>query len=85
KNETEVQNKAEFLCETALKQKPDGIDILGPAPAAIQKTKSNFRWQILLKSHNIRKLHETAKELLNKSSSIKGIKISVDVDPMSLL
>ncbi|MCK9555674.1 primosomal protein N' [bacterium] len=85
KNEAHVQNKAEFLHGTVLKNKPDGIDILGPAPAAIQKTKSNFRWQILLKSQNIRKLHETAKELLNKSSSIKGIKISADVDPLSLL
>ncbi|MDD5644459.1 MAG: primosomal protein N' [bacterium] len=85
KNEANVKSKAEFLYETALKNKTTGIEFLGPAPAAIQKTKCNFRWQILLKSRDIKALRKAAKGILNNSNLTGGISLSVDVDPLSLL
>lgn len=61
--------------------------ILGPAPAAREKLKGRYRFQILIKTIRGRELREvlgaTLEELRRQGESLK--RISVDVDPVDLL
>ncbi|MDA2923871.1 primosomal protein N', partial [Acidobacteria bacterium AH-259-L09] len=61
--------------------------ILGPAPAALEKLKGQYRLQILIKTTSRKELHQvlecTLNDLREKKVSLKGI--SIDIDPISLL
>jgi primosomal protein N' (replication factor Y) len=65
----------------------DKIEILGPCPCEISKIKNNYRWQIIIKGDmdlNLKKyirdrIYETVKEVYNH------IRVSIDVNPLSLL
>ena len=61
------------------------IEVLGPAPAPIEKLRNRYRWQLLLKGKQISPLHEFAsyaREILPRSPSIR---LHIDVDPYSML
>ena len=86
-----VQKSAEAI---AKRIEPKGLfKMLGPSAAALSKIQGNYRWQILLMSlkqtdaggvlmkKNIRKALADYK----KSHRIKGVTISIDVDPVSIL
>ncbi|MFQ5930201.1 MAG: primosomal protein N' [Acidobacteriota bacterium] len=61
--------------------------ILGPARAALEKLKGQYRLQILIKTTSRKELHQvlecTLNDLREKKVSLKGI--SIDIDPISLL
>ena len=63
------------------------LRILGPAPAAIEKLKKDYRVQILVKSTDRKEMHEvlldSLEEIGKKGSDLK--RISVDIDPVNLL
>lgn len=62
------------------------INILGPSPSPIYKIRNQYRWQMLLRSANLNILHKFSKRLisvLSRSGSLNGVKVSVDVDPIS--
>jgi primosomal protein N' (replication factor Y) len=65
------------------------VEILGPSSAIRGKIRNRYRWQILLKSGQMRILSELTKEFLIKSYSSPckntNIKINIDVDPIDLL
>jgi primosomal protein N' (replication factor Y) (superfamily II helicase) len=89
KNEGLLINRAQKLGVTLKQAIADikSIDILGPCPCAISKIKELYRWQIILKGnfeqslvHNIkRSIYEDFKDVYN------DIKISIDINPVSLL
>jgi primosomal protein N' (replication factor Y) (superfamily II helicase) len=59
-------------------------ELLGPAPAAIERLAGRYRWQILLKggldeSLNLRELGEM------RSHCPPGVSLAIDVDPLHLL
>jgi primosomal protein N' (replication factor Y) len=61
------------------------IEVLGPAPAPIEKLRNRYRWQLLLKGKQISPLLEIAnlaRDLLPRSRSVR---LHVDVDPYSML
>lgn len=61
------------------------IEILGPAPAPIEKLRRRYRWQILLKGEKgpaLLKLARQALELLPRSRTTR---LYVDVDPYNML
>ncbi len=62
-----------------------GVEILGPAPAPIEKIRSLWRWHLVLKGGDSKKLRLTASAILGKVHDIKEVKIDVDVDPINLL
>ncbi len=62
-----------------------GIEILGPAPAPIEKIRSLWRWHIILKGKNAKALRQTANVILEKIKDVKEIRIDVDVDPINML
>ncbi len=72
-----------------LQSKLDGLfDLLGPAPAPLQKLGNKYRWHIVLKVSNPRAvktfLKENHKRLLPEKYS-KDVTLFIDVDPVWLL
>ncbi len=60
-------------------------EILGPAPAPIEKLRNFWRWHIILKGKNSRKLRESAGAVLECLKGCRGIKTDIDVDPVNLM
>ena len=68
--------------ENFLKQSmPDSVNMLGPAPAPIEKLGKNYRYHFILKSKQRKELVSIAKCV----KTISGIKIDIDLDPVDLL
>ena len=63
------------------------IEILGPAPAPIDRIRDRYRWQVLLKAKESVGLHSVCSVIIDKESLVaKGdVRISVDVDPESMM
>jgi primosomal protein N' (replication factor Y) len=63
------------------------LRILGPASAAIERLKKDYRVQVLIKSTDRTELHEvlriSLKEMSKKAAELK--RITVDIDPVNLL
>lgn len=61
------------------------VEVLGPAPAPIEKLRNRYRWQFLLKGKQISTLlafANLARELLPRS---RKVRLHIDVDPYSML
>ncbi|SNX55599.1 primosomal protein N' [Thermoanaerobacterium sp. RBIITD] len=58
--------------------------ILGPSSAPIERIKNNYRWQIIVKSSDRGILLDVA-NVLNTLKIQKNIKISFDLDPISII
>jgi primosomal protein N' (replication factor Y) len=66
---------------------PEGLKILGPAEAPVPKLKSEFRYQLLIKAANRRRLNEMLRELRRFTQERKWnpTGLVIDVDPLYLL
>jgi primosomal protein N' (replication factor Y) len=66
---------------------PEGIKVLGPAPAAVVRIKTEYRYQMLVKASSRKRLGEVMKELRRFAASRRWNPASllIDVDPMTLL
>jgi len=63
----------------------DEIEVLGPAPAPIEKLRNRFRWQLLLKGKQSSLLLELARHALKSFPRSRSVRLHVDVDPYSML
>jgi primosomal protein N' (replication factor Y) len=63
----------------------DGVEVLGPAPAPIEKIRNLWRWHLILKGKNARSLRMSALKILDAIKDIKHLRIDVDIDPLNLL
>ena len=87
-----VQSRADRLV-MRMKDRPKGIEVIGPAPCPLERIRGQFRYQILLKSpknkdRNGEKFHTFLREHFGDGSGRQtksGIKMTVDIDPVSLL
>jgi primosomal protein N' (replication factor Y) len=61
------------------------IEILGPAPAPIEKLRNRYRWQILLKGKQSSTLLELAARARQLWPNSRAARLHVDVDPYSML
>ncbi|MFQ5559606.1 MAG: primosomal protein N' [Nitrospinota bacterium] len=66
------------------------IEILGPARAVLYKIQNRFRVQLLIKSEDSSRARKVVREALSSvcgqtTSSKKGVRIVVDVDPFNML
>lgn len=59
--------------------------VLGPAPAAINRLRGEWRYRILLKGKKLAELHDAVKETLQKVVIPGEINVTIDVEPLSLL
>jgi primosomal protein N' (replication factor Y) len=90
-NVDEVEAKAKILAATLhdkLAKNSTGreiIEILGPAPAPIQKLRNRYRWQLLLKGRKSAALLELAKQARETLPRSRTLRLHVDVDPYNML
>jgi primosomal protein N' (replication factor Y) len=61
--------------------------ILGPAPAPLARLKGEFRFQLLIKSRNRRKLREIADRGIKTTleQGVNGRSINLDIDPVTIM
>lgn len=65
----------------------EGIEVLGPAAAPLARLKGEYRWQVVLKGAASSSLRRLAREGIERFGARPrpGVRMSVDVDPVSLL
>lgn len=59
--------------------------VLGPAPCPISRIKSRYRWHVTLKGKKVPPMNTVIKMLLDKYPLPSGVRLSIDVDPVSLM
>ena len=66
---------------------PEGIKMLGPAQAPVERLKTEYRYQILLKAASRTKLNELLARLRAYAVEQKwsATALIIDVDPLSLM
>jgi primosomal protein N' (replication factor Y) len=66
---------------------PDGLKVLGPAEAPVTRLKSEYRYQLLIKAANRKRLNETLQHLRRFALEHKwnATALVIDVDPLTLL
>ena len=74
----ELSNHLKVILEKKLNAK-----ILGPVVAPIYKIKNNYRYRILIRSKKSENIQKNLSTILNKFKKQSGIKLVVDVDPIS--
>jgi primosomal protein N' (replication factor Y) len=65
----------------------DGVELVGPAPAALTKVQNRYRWNILLKSSQGAALRSLVSALVAVAQERldRKVLLQVDVDPVSLM
>jgi primosomal protein N' (replication factor Y) len=64
------------------------VEVVGPAPCAIDRIRSRWRWHLLLRSDNATLLGKIARYFTQRFELPKGkddLRIAVDRDPIALL
>ena len=66
---------------------PEGIRVLGPAPASVARVKNEFRYQMLIKAASRKRLGEILGDIRRFAQAEKWSPTSliIDVDPMTIL
>jgi primosomal protein N' (replication factor Y) len=64
------------------------VQLLGPAPAPIERIKGRYRWQLIIKSSGlaeIRRAVSTARSRLSETAKDAGVHLIFDIDPVNML
>jgi len=66
---------------------PEGVRVMGPAPAPVLRVKTEYRYQVLLKTTGRKRLSEVLGEVRKFAAAEKWgpANLAIDVDPMTLL
>jgi primosomal protein N' (replication factor Y) len=81
---SQVANTANSLAQFLNKRLAVG-QVLGPVPATFAKLRGSYRYQIMLKGREIAAIRQALNESLTKLVLPVMVKVTVDVDPISLL
>ncbi|SDP03405.1 replication restart helicase PriA [Desulforhopalus singaporensis] len=75
------------FCRKFAADSKNRMEILGPAPAPLDRVRDNFRWQILLKSPSPHHLHQLCQRLRESSRQLVNSQCNlvIDVDPESMM
>jgi primosomal protein N' (replication factor Y) len=86
-----VQAASQWL-ETVLRRaiaEPQRLALLGPAEAPIAKIQDRYRWHLLLKAASSRLLHACLHNSLaavaQARQQLQGVRLSVDIDPLTFI
>jgi len=85
-NENKVRKDAIVLANL-LKQNNKGVEFIGPGPCPIEKIRGKYRWRIIIKSKNKKKLNKlmlNLKDYWNKIPHRQEI-LLIDIDPVDML
>ncbi|MFA7468345.1 MAG: primosomal protein N', partial [Desulfotomaculaceae bacterium] len=82
--EGEARALKEYLDVEVVAQKQNEIFLLGPSPAAIYKTKDQYRWQIIVKGTSRLAVRETCAKSIEKFKETNKCRLLVDIDPQGI-
>ncbi len=85
KTEKQAAQAAEQAARFLRSQKTLGVEVSGPAPAAIAKLRGQYRYQILIKSEKPGPIRQALALMDQTIETPKGVFRVVDLDPQSLL
>jgi primosomal protein N' (replication factor Y) (superfamily II helicase) len=66
----------------------DQIRVLGPAPAPIERIKGRYRWQVMLKSRELRPMRAALAAMrteLGDRARRDGVMLAIDIDPVRMM
>ena len=67
---------------------PDGIRVLGPAPAPIERIKQRYRWQVMVKSRELKPLRAALSAMraeVGPRAERDSVYLAIDIDPVRML
>jgi primosomal protein N' (replication factor Y) (superfamily II helicase) len=67
---------------------PEGIRVLGPAPAPIERIKQRYRWQVMVKSRELKPMREALAQMRAEVGPLAerdDVYIAIDIDPVRML
>ena len=67
---------------------PEGLRVLGPAPAPIERIKQRYRWQVMVKSRELKPMREalaTMRAEVGPGAERDDVYLAVDIDPVRML
>ncbi|HSB73020.1 MAG TPA: primosomal protein N', partial [Candidatus Methylomirabilis sp.] len=59
----------------------------GPAPAPLYRVRERYRWHVLIRGQDVKRLHARVSEAarrLRATPAARGVRLDLDVDPASL-
>src|SRR3984957_4146329 len=84
-----VRRMAEAVAKSLAKDTtPEGIRVLGPAPAPIERIKQRYRWQVMIKSRELKPMRAAIAAMraeLGPSADRDDIYLAIDIDPVRML
>jgi primosomal protein N' (replication factor Y) len=76
--------KVAAACARRLRRAP-GVEVLGPAPAALARLRGRFRFQVLVKAPTPAGVRDALRELREGSAFPGSVRVVADVDPVDML
>jgi primosomal protein N' (replication factor Y) len=64
-----------------------GAEVMGPAPAALYRVRSRYRWHLLVCGQDARRLHARVREAASRfkaTPAASGVRLDLDADPAEL-
>jgi len=82
-----AEEGARWLRELVSTHADGQITLLGPAPCAVERIKTRWRWHMLLKSSSASALSRVSRYFLQRFAipASHQMRVTVDRDPVSLL
>jgi len=84
-----VRRAAEAVAKSlAQDSTPEGIRVLGPAPAPIERIKQRYRWQVMIKSRELKPMRAAIAAMraaVGPSAERDDIYLAIDIDPVRML
>ncbi len=80
-----IEGTMEEVSKKVREMETDGVEILGPSVAPIEKIRNRYRYHLILKGREQSLLRRRASEILAYLNRMKGLRVDVDVDPVNLL
>ncbi|MGA6974311.1 MAG: primosomal protein N' [Candidatus Binatus sp.] len=84
-----VRRAAEAVAKSLARDStPEGIRVLGPAPAPIERIKQRYRWQVMIKSRELKPMLAAIAAMrteVGPSAERDDIYLAIDIDPVRML
>jgi primosomal protein N' (replication factor Y) len=84
-----VRRAAEAVAKSLSKvSTPEGLRVLGPAPAPIERIKQRYRWQVMIKSRELKSMRAAISAMraeVGPSAERDDIFLAIDIDPVRML
>jgi primosomal protein N' (replication factor Y) len=79
-----AQQCAQRVAEIARRRCADGAEVLGPSPAPIERLRNRYRYRCIIRAEKRAPLYQAA-AAIERLKPDRRVRISIDIDPVSML